>query len=123
MIIVWNEKKTVGIVLNLENNTDNEAMAYELRKGALNSLGILHSDIVEGWAEFTADDNCTIETVRTDEGVLTAAGWQRARLGDAEIWTRNSERILRQGDHWHIFNRDGMMIYACERGQIPEWIR
>lgn len=59
--IVWNQQKTVGIVLNFEDQNDTSQMAYELRKGALNSLGLINHDFVKSWAEMTADDNCTIE--------------------------------------------------------------
>lgn len=55
--IAWNEAKTVGVICK------EHQLAYELRKGALNSLGIVTGDFVEAWADMTVDDNCTIEHV------------------------------------------------------------
>lgn len=55
--IAWNEARTVGVIC------EDQQMAYELRKGALNSLGIVTGDFVEAWAEMTVDDNCTIQDV------------------------------------------------------------
>lgn len=55
--IAWNETKTVGIVC------EDGQLAYELRKGALNSLGIVTGAFVEAWADMTVDDNCTTEEV------------------------------------------------------------
>lgn len=60
--IVWNEAKTIGIIINMPSEPEDEwQLAYELRKGALNCLGLVTGDFVEAWAEMTADDNCTIE--------------------------------------------------------------
>lgn len=54
--VVWKDKeKTVGVIV------EDSQMAYELRKGALNSLGIVTMNFVESWAEMTAYDNCFIE--------------------------------------------------------------
>lgn len=60
--ICWNEAKTVGIIVN-ESVEDYQGLTYELRKGALNTLGVVSADFVEAWAEMTADDNCTIEDI------------------------------------------------------------
>lgn len=59
--ICWNEAKTVGIIV--KEDAEHVGLTYELRKGALNSLGVVSGDFVEAWAEMTADDNCTIECI------------------------------------------------------------
>lgn len=53
--ICWNEAKTVGIIC------EDDQLAYELRKGAMNPLGIVSSAFMDAWGDMTADDNCTIE--------------------------------------------------------------
>jgi len=59
--IAWNEARTVGVIC------EDHQLAYELRKGASNSLGIVTGPFVEAWAEMTVDDNCTIQTVEIPE--------------------------------------------------------
>ena len=59
--ICWNEAKTIGVIVKEDAN--HVGLTYELRKGALNSLGIVTPDFVEAWAEMTAEDNCTIQKV------------------------------------------------------------
>ncbi len=59
--ICWNERKTVGVIV-IEDH-EHVGLTYELRKGALNSLGVVDPQFVEAWAEMTAHDNCTIEKV------------------------------------------------------------
>lgn len=56
--IAWNEARTVGVICQ------EGQMAYELRKGAQNSLGIVTPDFCEAWGDMTADDNCTTQMVR-----------------------------------------------------------
>lgn len=55
--IAWNEARTVGVIC------EDPQMAYELRKGASNCLGIVTGDFCEAWGDMTANDACTIETV------------------------------------------------------------
>jgi len=55
--IAWNEGRTVGVIC------EDPQMAYELRKGASNCLGIVTGDFCEAWGDMTANDACTIETV------------------------------------------------------------
>lgn len=57
--IAWNERKTVGVIV--KEDEEHRGLTYELRKGALNSLGVVTGDFVEAWAEMTADDNCTLQ--------------------------------------------------------------
>lgn len=57
--IAWNERKTVGVIV--KEDEEHQGLTYELRKGALNSLGVVTGDFVEAWAEMTADDNCTLQ--------------------------------------------------------------
>lgn len=59
--IVWNEAKTIGIIIKEDN--ERLGLAYELRKGSLNTLGAITSDFAEAWGDMTADENCTIEIV------------------------------------------------------------
>lgn len=61
--IVWNTAKTIGIILNFEDELDNGALAYELRKGASNPLGLIDGIFMEAWNEFTCEDACTIENL------------------------------------------------------------
>lgn len=56
--IVWNASKTLGIV------TDDHQLAYELRKGSSNTLGILDYKFMDAWGDMTAYDNCTIEELK-----------------------------------------------------------
>jgi hypothetical protein len=58
--IAWNEDKTIGVVC-----ADSQ-MAYELRKGSNNPLGIVTYDFCEAWANMTATDNCTIQEVELE---------------------------------------------------------
>lgn len=69
--ICWNEKKTVGVIV--VEDYDHVGLTYELRKGALNSLGVVTPDFVEAWAEMTAEDNCTIEKIEIPENGLELA--------------------------------------------------
>jgi len=62
--ICWNEAKTVGVIV--KEDDDHCGLTYELRKGALNSLGVVTGEFVEAWAEMTANDNCTIEQIELD---------------------------------------------------------
>lgn len=55
--ICWNEAKTVGIIC------EDDQLAYELRKGAMNPLGIVTPAFMDAWGDMTADDNCTIEKI------------------------------------------------------------
>ncbi len=57
MQIVWNEDKSVGILVK------DDQLAYELRKGSANTLGIVSPEFMDAWAEMTAADVCTIEEV------------------------------------------------------------
>lgn len=58
--IAWNQDRTVGVIC------EDPQMAYELRKGAHNTLGIVSDEFVEAWAEMTALDNCTTEEIEVD---------------------------------------------------------
>lgn len=59
--IVWKDvERTVGMIVN------DSQLAYELRKGALNTLGMIEPDLMEAWAEATAYDNCFIEKVEIE---------------------------------------------------------
>lgn len=49
--VVWCEAKKIGIV------TDDEALAYELRKNSSNTLGLIPSELQEAWNNFTGDEN------------------------------------------------------------------
>jgi len=60
--ICWNEAKTVGIIVN-EGSDEHRGLTYELRKGALNTLGVVSADFVEAWGDMTAEDNCTVEEI------------------------------------------------------------
>lgn len=55
--IAWNEAKTVGIIC------EETQLAYELRKGAQNPLGIVSPDFMDAWAEMTVDENCTLQEI------------------------------------------------------------
>lgn len=55
--IAWNEEKTVGVICQ------EYQLAYELRKGAMNPLGIVTYEFVDAWGDMTANDNCTIQEV------------------------------------------------------------
>jgi hypothetical protein len=56
--IVWNDDRSVGLVVT------NYQLAYELRKGASNTLGMIDVDLMEAWGDATSEDNCTIEEIR-----------------------------------------------------------
>ena len=60
--ICWNEAKTVGIIVN-EGSDEHRGLTYELRKGALNTLGVVSADFVEAWGDMTAESNCTVEEI------------------------------------------------------------
>lgn len=57
MNIVWNEDKTMGIVLNFPDNDDNNDLAKQLRKGTTNTLGLVEYDFMETWGDMTDGDN------------------------------------------------------------------
>ena len=85
--IAWNEARTVGVIC------EDPQMAYELRKGANNSLGIVTGDFCEAWAEMTADDNCTIETVTmTKVADLASKSFPSVRDGTAVGLINEAER-------------------------------
>lgn len=57
--IVWrNEEKTIGVIV------EEYQLAYELRKGSMNSLGIVDGPFMDAWGDLTADDVCIIEEVQ-----------------------------------------------------------
>ncbi|MBH0113218.1 hypothetical protein I5E68_09695 [Novosphingobium sp. YJ-S2-02] len=60
--IAWSGDRAVGVICA------DRQMAYELRKGAHNTLGIVTDEFVEAWADMTCDDNCTMQTVQIAEG-------------------------------------------------------
>lgn len=56
--IVWrNAEKTQGFIV------DDAQLAYEMRKGASNTLGMIEYELLEAWNEATVDDDCIIEEV------------------------------------------------------------
>lgn len=63
--ICWNEAKTVGVIV--KEDDEHIGLTYELRKGALNTLGVVSADFVEAWGDMTAHDNCTIEIVELNK--------------------------------------------------------
>lgn len=78
--ICWNEAKTVGIIC------EDDQLAYELRKGAMNPLGIVTPAFMDAWGDMTADDNCTKEKV--------------IQVG----WAYNDKRWAE--DRWHVCGMD-----------------
>ncbi|MBY5863235.1 hypothetical protein [Rhizobium leguminosarum] len=67
--IAWNEARTIGVIVKDDRDSDCEfaQLAYELRKGALNTLGVVSYEFVDAWGDMTADDNCTIEDITLSE--------------------------------------------------------
>jgi hypothetical protein len=64
--IVWrDESRTLGVIC------DDHQMCYELRKGAMNPLGIVTGEFCEAWADMTVNDNCIIETVEISKHAET----------------------------------------------------
>lgn len=59
--VCWNEAKTIGVIV--KEDDEHKGLTYELRKGALNTLGVVTPDFMDAWGDMTAEDNCTIETV------------------------------------------------------------
>lgn len=67
--IVWkNEHKNLGIIVN-EENENYLGLSHELRKGALNTLGVVSAAFMEAWGDMTAYNNCIVETVNLNEPV------------------------------------------------------
>jgi|TARA_R110000851_G_scaffold32845_5_gene87880 hypothetical protein len=60
MKIVWNDTKTIGIAVNFPEENDENGVAYELRKGSSNTLGLIDEHFMEAWSEMTAFHNCEI---------------------------------------------------------------
>lgn len=59
--ICWNEAKTIGIIVKEDGYR--LGLTYELRKGALNTLGVVSSEFMDAWGDMTAEDNCTVEEI------------------------------------------------------------
>ena len=55
--IAWNEARSVGVICK------DEQMAYELRKGSTNTLGIVSAAFSDAWGDMTVDDNCEMQAV------------------------------------------------------------
>lgn len=64
--IAWNEAKTIGVIVKEDEGSDRIGLTYELRKGAMNTLGVVTPDFMDAWGDMTADDNCTVETVKIE---------------------------------------------------------
>lgn len=59
--IVWkNDEREIGIV------TTDAQLAYELRKGTMNTLGLISYEFMDSWGDITADYDCIIEEMTDD---------------------------------------------------------
>lgn len=63
--IAWNEARTIGVIVKDDRDSEGEfaQLVYELRKGSMNTLGVVSSEFMDAWGDLTANDACTIQDV------------------------------------------------------------
>ena len=123
--IVWNEANSVGVACR------DAQLAYELRKGALNPLGIVSGAFVEAWADMTAEDNCTIREFLPHEmgnrGTLDELKYQMTLPVEREY---PDMRLPSECDPWAAFpafygsyssDFDDMAILVLENIRDGKW--